>query len=332
MLNINIYLRTFCVATLFAVAALPAFAATPDAARDYPNRPIRYILPNGPGSNADIFTRILAQKLSDVFGQQVVVDSRPGAGGMLGIDIAAKSAPDGYTIARGNLPALAVAPHVYKKMPYDALKDLLPVSLTDNGQNLLAVHLSVAATSLRDLIALMKANPDKLAMASPGVGSAGHLAGVLLTTMAGARSLHVPYKSAGASIIAVVSNESQWTFAPIGAPLPHVRAGRLRALAVGADKRAPQVPDVPTAAEAGVPGYYSTSWAGVVVPKGTPPAIIARLNSAIVKVLSAADVKEQFLQQGAEASPTTPEEFARFIRADYDRIAKVAKVAGLTAD
>ncbi len=317
---------------LFAVATLPAFAATPDAARDYPNRPIRYILPNGPGSNADIFTRILAQKLSDVFGQQVVVDSRPGAGGMLGIDIAAKSAPDGYTIARGNLPALAVAPHVYKKMPYDALKDLLPVSLTDNGQNLLAVHLSVAATSLRDLIALMKANPDKLAMASPGVGSAGHLAGVLLTTMAGARSLHVPYKSAGASIIAVVSNESQWTFAPIGAPLPHVRAGRLRALAVGADKRAPQVPDVPTAAEAGVPGYYSTSWAGVVVPKGTPPAIIAKLNSAIVKVLSAADVKEQFLQQGAEASPTTPEEFARFIRADYDRIAKVAKVAGLTAD
>ena len=332
MLNINIYLRTFCVATLFAVAALPAFAATPDAARDYPNRPIRYILPNGPGSNADIFTRILAQKLSDVFGQQVVVDSRPGAGGMLGIDIAAKAAPDGYTIARGNLPALAVAPHVYKKMPYDALKDLLPVSLTDNGQNLLAVHLSVAATSLRDLIALMKANPDKLAMASPGVGSAGHLAGVLLTTMAGARSLHVPYKSAGASIIAVVSNESQWTFAPIGAPLPHVRAGRLRALAVGADKRAPQVPDVPTAAEAGVPGYYSTSWAGVVVPTGTPPAIIAKLNSAIVKVLSAADVKEQFLQQGAEASPTTPEEFARFIRADYDRIAKVAKVAGLTAD
>ena len=335
MFNKNIYLYSFCVVALMVVVALPpqlAFAATPDAARDYPNRPIRYILPNGPGSNADIFTRILAQKLSEVFGQQVVVDSRPGAGGMLGIDIAAKSAPDGYTIARGNLPGLAVAPHVYKKMPYDALKDLLPVSLTDNGQNLLAVHLSVAATSLRELIALMKAKPDALAMASPGVGSGGHLAGVLLTSMAGVRSLHVPYKSAGASIISVVSNESQWTFAPIGAPLPHVRAGRLRALAVGADKRAPQVPDVPTAAEAGVPGYYSTSWAGVVVPKGTPPAIISKLNAAIVKVLSATDVKEQFLQQGAEASPTTPEEFARFIRADYDRIAKVAKVAGLTAD
>ena len=335
MFNKNKYLHLICSGALCAAVALPvapAFGASADAARDYPNRPIRYILPNGPGSNADIFTRILAQKLSEVFGQQVVVDSRPGAGGMLGIDIAAKSAPDGYTIARGNLPALAVAPHVYKKMPYDALKDLLPVSLTDNGQNLLAVHLSVAATSLRDLIALMKANPDKLAMASPGVGSGGHLAGVLFTTMAGVRSLHVPYKSAGASIISVVSNESQWTFAPIGAPLPHVRAGRLRALAVGADKRAPQVPDVPTAAEAGVPGYYSTSWAGVVVPKGTPQAIITKLNAAIVKVLSAPDVKEQFLQQGAEASPTTPEEFARFLRADYDRIAKVAKVAGLTAD
>ena len=322
---------------LLAVAAAtlpaqPAFGASTDGARDYPNRPIRYILPNGPGSNADIFTRILALKLGEVLGQQVVVDSRPGAGGMLGIDIAAKSAPDGYTIARGNLPALAIAPHVYKKMPYDALQDLLPVSLTDNGQNLLAVHTSIAVASVRDLIALMKSKPDLLAMASPGIGSGGHLAGVLFTTLAGVRSLHVPYKSAGASIISVVANESQWTFAPIGAPLPHVRAGRLRALAVGGDKRAPQVPDVPTAAEAGVSGYYSSSWAGVVVPKGTPPAIITKLNAAIVRVLSATEVKEQFMVQGAEASPSTPQEFARFIRADYERIAKVAKVAGLTAD
>lgn len=316
----------------FAAWAPPALAANADPARDYPNRPIRYILPNGPGSNADLFSRLLAQKLSDHFGQQVVVDSRPGAGGMLGIDIAAKAVADGYTIARGNLPALAIAPHVYKKMPYDALVDLLPVSLTDNGQNLLAVHTSVAANNVRELIALMKAKPDALAMASPGVASGGHLAGVLFTSLAGVRSLHVPYKSAGASIISVVGNESQWTFAPIGAPLPHVRAGRLKALAVGADKRAPQLPEVPTAAEAGVAGYYSTSWAGVVVPKGTPPAIITKLNAAIVKVLSTAETKEQFLAQGAEATPSTPQEFARFIRADYDRIAKVAKIAGLTAD
>jgi len=328
----NRYLQVLALAFAAAIAIRPACAAVSDAIKDYPSRPLRFILANGPGSNADIFTRILAQRLGDLLGQQVVVDSRPGAGGMLGIDIAAKSAPDGYTIARGNLPALAIAPHVYKKMPYDALKDLLPVSMTDNGQNLLAVHTSIAAANLRELLMLMKAKPDQLAMASPGVGSAGHLAGVLLTTMAGVRSLHVPYKSAGASIISVVGNESQWTFSPIGAPLPHVRAGRLRALAVGGDKRAPQVPDVPTAAEAGVAGYYSSSWAGVVVPRGTPPAIINKLNAAIVKVLSTAEVREQFLAQGAEALPTTPEEFARFIRADYDRIAKVVKVAGLTAD
>jgi tripartite-type tricarboxylate transporter receptor subunit TctC len=315
-----------------ATVAQPVRGAASDPVGNYPNRPIRFILANGPGSNADIFTRILAQRLGEVLGQQVVVDSRPGAGGMLGIDIAAKSTPDGYTIARGNLPALAIAPHVYKKMPYDALQDLLPVSMTDNSQNLLAVHPSVAVTSLRELLPLMKAKPDQLAMASPGIGSAGHLAGVLFTTMAGVRSLHVPYKSAGASIISVVANESQWTFTPMGAPLPHVRAGRLKALAVGGDRRAPQLPDVPTAAEAGVAGYYSSSWAGVVVPKGTPQAIISKLNAAIVRVLSASDVKEQFLAQGAEASPTTPQEFARFIRLDYDRIAKVSKIAGLKAD
>jgi tripartite-type tricarboxylate transporter receptor subunit TctC len=312
--------------------AAPASGASPDAAGDYPNRPIRFILPGGHCSSADLFSRILTAKLSDILGQQVVVDSRPGAGGMLGIDIASKATPDGYTIARGNLPALAIAPHVYKKMPYDALKDLLPVSLTDVSHNLLVVHLSMPAHSMKELIALLKAKPDQLIMASPGVASGGHLAGLLFTSMAGVRALHVPYKSAGLSILSVVANESQWTFTSIGAPLPHVRAGRLRALAVGGEKRAIPFPDVPTAAEAGMPGYYSMGWAGVVVPKGTPKPIIARLNAAIGKALNAPDLQKQFLTQGAEPSPGTPEEFARFIRADYDRIAKLAKVAGLKVD
>lgn len=314
------------------VSALPTWAAAADPARDYPNRPIRFILPGGPGSNADVFSRILTAKMSEIFGQQVIVDSRPGAGGMLGTDIAAKAAPDGYTIARGNLPGLAIAPHVYKKMPYDALKDFMPVSLTDVSHNLLVVHPAIPVASMRELIALMKAKPDQLIMASPGVASGGHLAGVLLTSMAGVRSLHVPYKAAGPSIISVVSNESQWAFASIGAPLPHVRAGRLRALAVGGEKRAIPLPDIPTAAEAGLPGYFSMGWAGVVVPKGTPSAIIARLNAVVVKALNAPDLKEQFLTGGAEPMPTTPEEFARYIRADYDRIAKLAKVAGLKVD
>ena len=322
--------RLLAAGLVVVLPPLPAQAA--DAAASYPSRPIRYILPNAPGSNADLFTRVIAKHLGDVLGQQVIVDSRPGAGGMLGIDIASKATPDGYTIARGNLPALAVAPHVYRKMPYDALADLVPVSLTDKGQNLLAVHLSVPATNVKELIALLKAKPEQYAMASAGIGSGGHLAGALFTTMVGVHPLHVPYKSAGASILSVVANESQWTFTPIGAPLPHVRSGKLRALAVSEDKRAPQLPDVPTAAEAGVPGYYSTSWAGIVVPKGTPAAIVTRLNAAVVKVLNSPEVRQQFINQGGEAAPSTPEEFGRFIRADYERVGKLAKVVKLSAD
>ena len=322
------------IAFAAAVASLagPLQSAAADDVASYPNRPIRYILPNAPGSNADLFTRVIAKYLGEALGQQVIVDSRPGAGGMLGIDIASKANPDGYTIARGNLPSLAVAPHVYKKMPYDALTDLVPVSMTDKGQNLLAVHPSVPASDVKELIALLKAKPGQYSMASAGIGSGGHLAGVLFTTMAGVSALHVPYKSAGASILSVVSNESQWTFTPIGAPLPHVRSGKLRALAVSEDKRAPQLPDVPTAAEAGLPGYYSTSWAGIVVPKGTPAPIIAKLNAAIVKVLDMPEVKQQFIRQGGEAAPSTPEAFARFIRADYERIGKIAKSVKLSAD
>lgn len=322
------------IAFAAAVASLaaPLQSAAADDVASYPNRPIRYILPNAPGSNADLFTRVIAKYLGEALGQQVIVDSRPGAGGMLGIDIASKANPDGYTIARGNLPSLAVAPHVYKKMPYDALTDLVPVSMTDKGQNLLAVHPSVPASDVKELIALLKAKPGQYSMASAGIGSGGHLAGVLFTTMAGISALHVPYKSAGASILSVVSNESQWTFTPIGAPLPHVRSGKLRALAVSEDKRAPQLPDVPTAAEAGLPGYYSTSWAGIVVPKGTPAPIIAKLNAAIVKVLDMPEVKQQFIRQGGEAAPSTPEAFARFIRADYERIGKIAKSVKLSAD
>jgi tripartite-type tricarboxylate transporter receptor subunit TctC len=178
----------------------------------------------------------------------------------------------------------------------------------------------------------LKTRPEQYAMASAGIGSAGHLAGALFTTLVGVSPLHVPYKSAGASTLAVVTNESQWTFTPIGAPLPHVRSGKLRALAVSEDKRAPQLPEVPTAQEAGVPGYYSTTWAGIVVPKGTPQAIVTRLNAAIVTVLNTPEVKQQFVNQGGEAAPSTPEEFARFIRADYERVGKVAKTVKLSAD
>ena len=313
--------------TLMPVATLAA-----DTAAGYPNRPIRYILPNAPGSSADVLARIITKALSEELGQQMIVDSRPGAGGMLGVDLIAKATPDGYTVGRGNSPGLAIAPHTYKKLPYDPFKDFTPVALTDKGQSLLAVHPSVPATSVKELIALLKAKPEQYAMASPGVASAGHLSGALFASMAGVKVLHVPYKSAGHSVLAVVAGESQWTFTPMGATLPHIAAGRLRALAVSDIKRSPQLPDVPTASEAGVPGYQSTGWGGVVVPRGTPTPIVAKLNAAIMKALSIPEVKQAMANNGSEASPSTPEEFARFIREEYERIGKVAKAAKLTVD
>jgi tripartite-type tricarboxylate transporter receptor subunit TctC len=251
---------------------------------------------------------------------------------LLGVELIAKATPDGYTIGRGNSPGLAIAPHIYKKLPYDPFRDFMPVSLTDKGQSLLCVHPSVPATSVKELIALLKAKSDQYAMASPGVGSAGHLSGALFASMAGIKVLHVPYKSAGHSVMGVVTGESQWTFTPMGATLPHLASGRLRALAVSDSKRSPRLPDIPTASEAGVPGYQSTGWGGIVVPRGTPAAVVAKLNAAVVKTLSTPEMKQAVANNGSEATPSTPEEFARFIREEYDRIGKVAKAAKLTAE
>ena len=310
----------------------PAAANAADDASSYPSRPVRYILPNAPGSSADVLARIIAKGLGEQLGQQVIVDSRPGAGGMLGVDLIAKATPDGYTIGRGNAPGLAIAPHTYKKLPYDPFRDFVPVSLTDKGQSLLCVHPSVPATSVKELIALLKAKPDQYAMASPGVGSSGHLAGALFASLAGIKTLHVPYKSAGHSVMSVVAGESQWTFTPMGATLPHIASGRLRALAVSDIKRSAQLPDIPTASEAGVPGYQSTGWGGIVAPRGTPAPIVEKLNAAIVRMLNTPEVKQLVAKNASEAVSSTPEEFVRFIREEYDRIGKVARAAKLTPD
>lgn len=330
-MNRSIGLHGLMSACGLLAAGMPESSSAADVG-GYPNRPVRYILPNAPGSSADMLARIITKAIGEELGQQVIVDSRPGAGGMLGVDLIAKATPDGYTIGRGNSPGLAIAPHTYKKLPYDPFRDFTPVSMTDKGQSLLAVHPSVPATSVKELIALLKAKPDQYAMASPGVASAGHLAGALFATMAGVKALHVPYKSAGHSVMAVVGGESHWTFTPMGATLPHLAAGRLRALAVSDVKRSSQLPDVPTASEAGVPGYQSTGWGGIVVPRGTPASVVARLNAAVVKALSTPDVKQAVANNGSEATPSTPDEFARFIREEYERIGKVAKAAKLTAD
>jgi tripartite-type tricarboxylate transporter receptor subunit TctC len=308
------------------------FITTVLQAQDYPSRPIRVILPQSPGSATDVLTRLVAPKLGEALGQPLVIDNRVGAGGLVGADAAAKSAPDGYTLLIGATAWITVVPHTQKNMPYDAIADFVPVSLFAVSQNLLVVNPSLPAHSLKELIALMKAKPGQLNMASAGVASSSHLAGLLLTSLADVRALHVPYKGAGASVLAVISGEAHWTFTPMQAPLGQVRAGKLRPLAVGGSSHSPALPDVPTVAEAAIPEYFSGTWYGVMVPKGTPRDIVERLNAATRTTLEAGPMREQILNQGAEAKTNTPAEFAAFVRDEYERMEKVVKLAGLVAE
>lgn len=316
--------RFLCV-TLAAALLLASGAAS----SQYPSRPLRLIVPQGTGSSSDIISRIVALKVGEILGQNLVVDNRPGAGGILGADIAAKAAPDGYTLMLGATPWVTMAPYTYKSLSYDPLNDLLPVSLVAISPNLLVVNPSLPATTVKELVALMRAKPDQLNMASAGVGSASHLAGALFNAMAAVSAVHVPYKGAGRSVIAVVAGEAEWTFTPVSGPLPHVRSGKLRPIAVGSAKRSPILPDVPTVAEAGLPGYNSGLWFGIMVPKSTPRPIVERLNLAVVKAVQSQDVRDQFATQGADPVSGTPEEYARFIREDYDTIGRVVKSAGI---
>jgi tripartite-type tricarboxylate transporter receptor subunit TctC len=305
---------------LIAAATL-AFGATAVAqsAGDYPNKPMRFIIPQSPGSASDVLARIVAPRLGDALGQPIVIDNRAGAGGILGAEAGAKAAPDGYVVVLGASAWITIAPHTYKKLPYDPLTDLVPVSLFALSQNMLAVHPSLPANNVKELLELMKAKPDALNMASAGVGSSSHLAGLLFTSLGGVSAVHVPYKGAGQSVVAVIAGEAQWTFTPMQGPLPHVRAGKLRALAVGGSARSPILPDVPTAAEAGLPDYYAASWYGIMVPKGTPAPIVDKLNAAAQTALRSQELRDQIVFQGAEPKASTPGEFARLVQDEFVR-------------
>jgi tripartite-type tricarboxylate transporter receptor subunit TctC len=300
-----------------------------DAAREFPSKPIRLIMPNAPGSSNDVLGRLLAIKLSDLLGQQVVIDNRAGAGGTIGVETTARSAPDGYTLVSASSGTHSIAPHVYSKPGYDVMKDFTPVSLFVITQNLLAVHPSVPAKSVREFIEYAKARPGQLNMASAGAGSTSHLAGIMFTTMAGFNSVHIPYKGGGPSVAAVVAGEAQWVFTPIAGPLPQVKAGRLRALAVGGAQRSPVAPEIPTVAESGLPGYNSSGWNGIMGPAGMPQPIVEKLHAAISKALASSDLKELFAAQGAETYGDTPAQFAQHIRTEYARFGKAVKDAGV---
>jgi tripartite-type tricarboxylate transporter receptor subunit TctC len=318
--------KTLVAATIFAATASGAFAA------DYPTKPIRLVVPFSAAGTTDFLARAIAQKLGQNMGTTVIVDNRPGAGGNIGSDIVAKSDPDGYTLLLGTVGTHAINASLYKKMPYDTVKDFAPITLVASVPNIVVVHPSVPAKSIKELLALAKSKPGQLTFASSGNGSSIHLSGELFKSMAGVDMLHVPYKGSGPAVSDLIGGQVNMMFDNMPSSLPHVKAGRLRAIAVTSAKRSPAAPDVPTIAESGVPGYEAVAWFGVLAPAGTPPAIVNKLNAEIVKVLKSPDVAQRLASQGAEPVSNTPEEFSAYIKTEMVKWAKVIKASGAQVD
>ena len=319
---------------LFAAvgAALMACCSCAVFAQAYPVKPIRFIVPFAPGGSTDIVARVLAQKMSESMGQQVLVDNRPGAGGAIGAEIVAKSPPDGYTMITAVTGIMAINQFLYRSLPYNPEKDFAPVTQVGSLPLILVVHPSIPAKTVKELIAFAKARPGQLNYGSSGVGSATHMTTELFKTMAGVDIVHIPYKGSGQVMGDIIGGQLALIFDQIVSSLPHVNAGKLRALAITSAKRFPTLPQLPTVAESGVPGYESISWAGVAVPAGTPKEIVARLNSEIVKIVRAPDIRERFLRDGIEPVGSTPEQFDAHIKSERAKWAKVVKDSGARAD
>ena len=307
----------------FALAGPPAYAQQP-----YPARAVRLVVPSAPGGGTDITARIIAPKLSEQLGQQVVVENRAGAGTMIGGEAVARAAPDGYTLLMG-ISTLAINPAMYKKVPYDALKDFAPISQVVALSNLLVTHPSLPVQSVKTLIAFARPRPGQIHYASAGVGTNPHLSVELFLSMAGLKMVHVPYKGSGQGIVDVVAGHVPVMMPSILTGLPHAKTGRLRGLGVTGAKRAGAAPEIPTIAEAGVPGYEAVQWFGVLAPAGTPREIIVRLHGEIVRALNAAEVKGRLSGDGADPVGSPPEEFAAFLRAETAKWATVVKDAGI---
>jgi tripartite-type tricarboxylate transporter receptor subunit TctC len=313
---------------LILLCAALAAVFSPAQAQQYPTKPVRLVVPAAPGGGTDITARIIAPKLSEQLGQQVVVENRAGAGTMIGSEAVARAAPDGYTLLMG-ISTLAINPAMYKKVPYDALKDFAPISQVVSLPNVLVTHPSLPVKSVKELVAFARARPGQLNYASAGVGTNPHLSMELFLAMTGLKMTHVPYKGAGPGLVDTVAGHVSVMTPSIISGLPHVRGGRLRALGVTSAKRAGGVPDIPTIAEAGVPGYDAVQWFGVLAPTATPRAIVVRLHGEIVRVLQAADVKGRLSGDGADPVGNSPEEFAAFLSAETAKWAKVVKDAGI---
>jgi len=317
------------VLAAFLCCAQPAAQAFPAA---FPTKPVRFVVGFTPGGPSDILARALGQKLAERFGQQVVVENHPGAGGNLAAELVAKSAPDGRTWLLGNNSILATNQSLYRSLPYDPAKDFAPVALVAIQPNILVVNPRLQVVSVKELIAYSKANPGKLNYASSGAGAAAHLAGELFKAMAGVDIVHVPYKGAQPALTDVIAGQVQMMFATSASVIPYVRAGRLRALAVTTAQRSASVPELSTVAEAGVPGFEATTWHGVVVPAATPLASIEFLNRNINAALEEKDLRERLANLGAEIATGTPQEFAAYIAREVPKWAKVVRDSGARAE
>jgi tripartite-type tricarboxylate transporter receptor subunit TctC len=313
-----------------AVAALAA--ATLVSAQSYPTKPIKMIVPFPPAGSTDISARAVAGKLGERLGQPVVIENKPGAGGNIGTDVAAKSAPDGYTLVVGTVGTHAINQSLYSKMPYDNLRDFAPVVLLSTTPNVLVTQAGFPANSVSDVIARAKAKPGEMTFASSGSGTSIHLSGELFNSMAGTKMQHIPYKGSGPMLIDLMSGTVNIAFDNLSASMPHIKGGKLKALATTGAKRSPALPDLPTISEAGLTGYDSTSWNAIYVPAGTPKEIVDKLNRELNAILSSPETRKFFAEQGAESGGGTPEQLGALTRAETAKWAKVVKDSGAKAD
>jgi tripartite-type tricarboxylate transporter receptor subunit TctC len=314
------------------VATDSAQAQSRDAAQAYPNRPVRLIVPYPPGGGNDTLARLFGQKLTESWGQQIVVDNRPGAGTIIGAQLAARALPDGYTLLLSSIATHAVAPNLYRNAGYDPVRDFSPVTLLAIAPTVLCVNPSVPARSVQELLALARAKPGELKFASGGNGSPPHMAGEIFASMTGIKLLHVPYKGGGPAIAGLIGGETTMMFDTAASILPHVRGGKLRALAIARSARLPEYPELPTFVEAGIKGYEVDAWYSVHAPAGVPKEIVAKVNRELVRILGLPDIKERLKALGSEGVGNSPEEFAKFVRAESNKYAKAIREAGIKVE
>jgi tripartite-type tricarboxylate transporter receptor subunit TctC len=319
----------FAAATVSLAALLGAGAAP---AQDFPNKPLRLIVAQPAGSSADILMRMVAQKLTESLGQNVLVDNRPGANGIIGMDALAKSRPDGYTIAMAAPSPMTVNQFIYKSLPYKPLEDFAPVTQTTGITFALVANPNLAAKTVGELVALAKAKPDSLNYSSPGIGNLSHLGAELLSSEAGIKMRHIPNKGDTPALLDVMSGNTDFTIITMPAALPHIRSGKLRLIATAGRTRSPVFPDVPTIAESGYPAVVIEGWSGIIAPAGTPPEVVAKLQREISKLFTLPEFKETVGKQGADVAGTTPDAFAAFIRAEAAKWARVVKTSGIQLD